>query len=133
MTLPKEEGDICDTSGTQGTGDETLNPYGLMPGEALVKYLPPGKYGIVIDPPKDGREYILTSTIEGTPTVDAWILADEAPYFIEQFGAASPWHAFYGFVIPDELPWNIANPGGPGRSRAESLQPLSPAPQQPVP
>ncbi|MBE0576913.1 MAG: hypothetical protein IH613_13585 [Desulfuromonadales bacterium] len=90
-----------------------LNPYNLMPGEAIVKYIPPGKYGIVVNPPNDGKEYILTSTIEGTPTVDAWVLANEAPFFVEQFGAASPWHAFFGFVTPAELPW-VATPPVPG-------------------
>ncbi len=114
LALPREEGEICDTTNPAAGGDPTLNPYNLQPGEALVKYLPPGKYGIVLDPPKDGRTYNLDSTIEGTPTVDAWVLADEPPLFVEQFGAASPWHAFFGYVITEELPWNISNPGGPG-------------------
>ena len=82
------------------TADPSLNPYNLQPGEAMVKYISPGKYGIVVTPPSDGNEYILTSTIEGTPTVDVWVLANEAPFFVEQFGAASPWHAFFGFVTP---------------------------------
>ncbi len=78
-TGPVEDGILCDTTNPPGAGDTTLNPYALMPGEALVKYLPPGKYGIVLIPPVDGRTYNLTSTIEGTTTVDAWILADAIP------------------------------------------------------
>lgn len=115
VMMPLEDAVICDeTTFVEGTQDATRNPYNLMPGEAIVKYIPPGKYGIVIDPPKDGREFVLTSTIEGTPTVDAWVQADEAPFFIEQFGAASPWHAFFGFVVPAEFAWNQASPLGPG-------------------
>ncbi len=115
VMLPLEDAVICDeTTFQEGSQDETRNPYNLMPGEAIVKYIPPGKYGIVIDPPKDGREFVLTSTIEGTTTVDAWVQANEAPFFIEQFGAASPWHAFFGFVVPNEFAWNQAPAGGPG-------------------
>jgi parallel beta-helix repeat protein len=90
------------------------NPENLQIGEQVIKYLSPGKYGIVVVPPTDGKEYILTSTIEGTPTVDAWIQANESKFFIEQFGAAAPWHAFYGFVIPAELPWATTPPAGTG-------------------
>ncbi len=106
----------CDET-TPVAQDTTVNPYNILPGEAMVKYISPGKYGIVVNPPKDGKEYILDSTIEGTPTVDVWILANEAPFFVEQFGAASPWHAFFGFVVPAELPWTVSPPvAGPGET-----------------
>ncbi|WP_158247192.1 right-handed parallel beta-helix repeat-containing protein [Geothermobacter hydrogeniphilus] len=107
-----ERQSICDTN-TPVTADPSLNPWNLMPGEALIKYLRPGKYGVIVYPPHDGKAYILTSTIEGTPTVDAWVMADEPRFFIEQFGAASPWHMFYGFVVPAELPWNITDTNDP--------------------
>jgi len=66
-------------------------------GEALIKYLPPGKYGIQIIPP-EGEQWVQTSTIEGTKTIDAWVKANEPPYFRE-FGPPG-WHVFVGFVRP---------------------------------
>ncbi|RKY07758.1 MAG: hypothetical protein DRP66_06025, partial [Planctomycetota bacterium] len=64
-------------------------------GEALIKYLAPNKYGVVVVPPT-GEGWIQTSTLEGTPTIDAWVKPNEPPYLIE-FGPPFP-HAFYGFV-----------------------------------
>ncbi|MEW6251351.1 MAG: hypothetical protein AB1716_11935 [Planctomycetota bacterium] len=64
-------------------------------GEALVRFLPPGKYGIRLIPPT-GENWIQTSTIEGTPTIDAWVKAGEPRVFVE-FGPAS-YHVFVGFV-----------------------------------
>jgi len=52
-------------------------------GEALVKYLAPGKYGVQIVPPADETGWIQTTTIEGTPTIDAWVKANEPPVFVE--------------------------------------------------
>lgn len=78
------------------------NPYNLKVGEALLKYLVPGKYGLVVTPPAtddSGANMIwsLTSTIEGTPTVDAWVKANEPKLFVEGFGTGFN-HVFYGFV-----------------------------------
>jgi hypothetical protein len=86
-------------------------------GEAVVKFLPPGKYGVRVVPrptilvnplnPADTRPFpdpnvwSLTSTIEGTPTVDAWVAADEPLYFVE-FGRSFR-HTFFGFV---HQPWD---------------------------
>lgn len=64
-------------------------------GVALIKNLPPAKYGIRIDPP-EGQGWIQTSTIEGTKTIDAWVKANEPPYFTE-FGPAGH-HVEFGFV-----------------------------------
>ncbi len=64
-------------------------------GVALVKYLPPAKYGVTINPP-DGEGWIQTSTIEGTKTIDAWVKANEPPYFTE-FGPAGH-HTEFGFI-----------------------------------
>ena len=75
--------------------------YSTMPrecravGEALVKYIPPGKYGIRAVPPP-GETWIQTSTIEGTPGVDSWVKANEPNRLIE-FGPAL-YHVFLGFV-----------------------------------
>lgn len=65
-------------------------------GEALVKYIAPGKYGIQIVPPADETGWIQTTTIEGTPTIDAWVKANEPAVFVE-FGPAG-YHVFVGFV-----------------------------------
>jgi uncharacterized repeat protein (TIGR01451 family) len=83
------------------------NPYNLQVGEALVKYLYPGKYGVRAVPPADQvTSWVQTATIEGTPGIDAWVRAGEPPYMAE-FGMTS-WHAFIGFVHP------MAPPGGSG-------------------
>ncbi|MFQ5495926.1 MAG: hypothetical protein ACE5EX_11160, partial [Phycisphaerae bacterium] len=76
-------------------------------GEALVKYLVPGKYGVQVVPPDEG--WIQTSTLEGTPTIDAWVKANEPPRFVE-FGP-SRWHVFVGFVRAFDL---LATQGPPG-------------------
>ncbi|MBW2147563.1 MAG: hypothetical protein JRI22_11135 [Deltaproteobacteria bacterium] len=102
-------------------GDFILNPDGTpvidvlgtgvirtdADGRALIKYLPPGKFGIRAVPPLNDPDWIQTSTIEGTPTVDAWVEANEPPYFVE-FGPPGP-HVFIGFVrqtapLPDPAP-----------------------------
>ncbi len=81
-------------------------------GEALIKYLPPGKYGIQVIPPQ-GTNWILTSTIEGTPVVDAWVKANEPKTFLEGFGPGF-YHAFFGFVDKNRLPWALTPPTGTG-------------------
>jgi len=87
-------------------------------GLATIRNLPPGKYGVnVIAPTIDalGRpvSWIQTATIEGTPTIDAWVQANEPPIFIEGFGAGFT-HVAFGFINPDGLPWSAANGGPPG-------------------
>lgn len=66
-------------------------------GNASIKYLPPGKYGIRVVPPK-GQQWVQTTTIEGTKTIDAWVKANE-PSFFTEFGPPGP-HVFVGFVRP---------------------------------
>lgn len=65
-------------------GDGTLapNPDGTL----LIKNLAPGKYGIIVTPPAGWTQ---TSTIEGSPVIDAWVKANEPPYFAE-FGLPGP-------------------------------------------
>lgn len=65
-------------------------------GIAYVKNIPPGKYGVIVTPPT-GEEWYQTSTIEGTPTIDAWVQADEPKTFIEGFGTGAQ-HVMFGFV-----------------------------------
>jgi len=64
-------------------------------GVLIIKHLPPAKYGIKVVPPL-GQGYSETSTIEGTATQDAWVLANE-PSFFTEFGPPGP-HVFVGFV-----------------------------------
>jgi large repetitive protein len=66
-------------------------------GEAVIKNLAPGKYGIQAVPPSRSN-WIQTSTIEGTILIDAWVKANEPPFFAE-FGPPG-WHVFFGFVRP---------------------------------
>jgi hypothetical protein len=74
-------------------GDGTLQPE--ADGTLLIKNLAPGKYGIVIIPPT-GSNWQQTSTIEGTKVNDAWVKANEPPFFVE-FGPPGP-HVFFGFI-----------------------------------
>ncbi|MDH4109078.1 MAG: hypothetical protein OEW35_12215 [Gammaproteobacteria bacterium] len=74
-------------------GDGTLhpNPNGTM----LVENLAPGKYGVIMIPPT-GQNWQQTSTIEGTKVIDAWVKANEPPFFVE-FGLPGP-HVFIGYI-----------------------------------
>ena len=66
-------------------------------GRAIIKNLAPGKYGVQAVPP-EGQGWVQTSTIEGTKVIDAWVKANEPPYF-QEFGPPG-YHAFIGFVQP---------------------------------
>jgi large repetitive protein len=77
-------------------GDGTLHPDATT-GTLLIKNLAPGKYGVTVDPPP-GQNWQQTSTIEGTRVIDAWVKANEPPFFVE-FGFPGP-HVFMGFVQP---------------------------------
>ncbi len=66
-------------------------------GEVTIKNLAPGKYGIQAVPP-DGTTWQQTATIEGTKIIDAWVKADEPPFF-QEFGPPG-WHVFIGFIQP---------------------------------
>ena len=89
-------------------------------GEALIKYLPMGKFGVRAIPPNgttwsgmhasthgNGNWY-QTATIEGSPTVDTWVGPNEPTLFMEGFGPGF-YHAFFGFVDPQQTVWG-ANP-----------------------
>ena len=66
---------------------------------ALIPNLAPGKYGVWALP-GDGRPWIQTATIEGTPGIDTWLLAGGPNYFTANgtFGT----HADIGFVLPSD-------------------------------
>ncbi|MBP7866347.1 MAG: right-handed parallel beta-helix repeat-containing protein [Acidobacteria bacterium] len=75
-------------------------------GRVIVRYLAPGKYGIQAIPPStEASRWVQTSTIEGTPTIDAWVKAREPRSFVEGFGNGFA-HVSFGFVDPSVLPWN---------------------------
>lgn len=76
---------------TLGDGTLTTDAQGVV----TIKNLPPGKYGIKAVGP-DGSDWVQTTTIEGTLTNDAWVKANEPPYFAE-FGPPGP-HVFFGFT-----------------------------------
>ena len=79
------------------------NVYTGPDGYVTLQNMAPGKYGIQIVPPA-GQGWQQTSTIEGTKTIDAWVKANEPPYFME-FGPPGP-HVFVGFVKDAQLaPW----------------------------
>ncbi|MBE0598909.1 MAG: hypothetical protein IH614_16760 [Desulfuromonadales bacterium] len=96
--------------------DPVKNPYGLPVGEALIKFLAPGKYGVQVVPPQldeagNPVTWVQTATIEGTPVVDAWVRADEPELFIEGFGTGFN-HVFFGYVNRTALPWVASPPAG---------------------
>lgn len=73
-----------------------------MDGQALIKNLYPGKYGVIVTPPEDQvPNWKQTSTIEGTKVIDAWVRAGEPTRF-QEFGGAPGFHAFVGFVNPQQ-------------------------------
>ncbi len=66
-------------------------------GYATISNLRPGKYTVKVIPPAD-QAYQQTTTIEGQKGQDAWIKANEPPFFTE-FGPPGP-HVEIGFVRP---------------------------------
>lgn len=88
-----------------GSGNIKTNADGV----AVVKNLFPAKYGVRIAPPL-GQDWIQTSTIEGSKVIDAWVKANEPPYFTE-FGPAGH-HADFGFVRLTNKISELPNPSG---------------------
>jgi hypothetical protein len=90
------------TTLTQEDFDAGNNPHNLKVGEALIKNIAPGKYGVIVNPPSmddqgNAIEWIQTSTREGTPTMDAWVKAREPKLFVEGKGTGFN-HTFFGFI-----------------------------------
>ena len=98
-----------------GTGKLITGPDGTL----LIENLPPAKYGIKVVE-KEG--WSQTSTIEGTKTIDAWVLANE-PKFFTEFGLPGP-HVFVGFVQEhNTLPTGVATIEGTVANIHTSRQP----------
>ncbi len=79
-------------------------------GMAYIKNLAPGKYGIIVVPPPN-TNWVQTATIEGKKVIDAWVKANEPPFFAE-FGPPGP-HVFVSFVEPFNA---LTGPSGPNVS-----------------
>jgi hypothetical protein len=107
---------------TCGDGTLTPNAHGTL----LVQNLAPGKYGVLITPPT-GSDRAQTSTIEGTPVNDAWVKANEPPYFVE-FGPPGP-HVFFGFTRiheADAVARHLADDGLLSRPVTQVFRPEDP-------
>ncbi|MHB1042626.1 MAG: carboxypeptidase-like regulatory domain-containing protein, partial [Eubacteriales bacterium] len=89
-----------------GTGGRILSDAN---GEAVVENLPPGKYELKAIPP-DGTDWIQTTTIEGTHSIDAWIEEGNDGYNSEE-GFQFPL-VWFGFVKP--MDWGEAKAPGTG-------------------
>jgi hypothetical protein len=81
----------------------------LAAGEAVIRFLPPNKYPIEIIPPAQDPNWILTSTLEGTRTNDAWVRYGEPRFNI--VNGQLNWLCFYGFV--KTMPMTLNVPQGP--------------------
>ncbi len=106
---------VIHTMTQEEVNDPTRNPHGLVVGEALIKNLAPGKYGVYVIPtPAEG--WTQTSTIEGTKTIDAWVKAGEPRYGQEFQIRAGGHHATFGFVRSEAFPAlsTLAAPDGRG-------------------
>ncbi len=115
---------------TNSTGDYYIDPstgkyavqklgngviYTDKDGKALIKNMWNGKYSIECIPPtgenwngghatqKSGGYNWQTATIEGTPWVDAWTVANGSRTFVEGWGSGF-FHVCFGFCNPDKLP-----------------------------
>jgi hypothetical protein len=88
VTCPKYESD-----------GKTLSP---MVGQALVKNLYPGRYGIAALPGADrialGEEWVQTNTLDGQKQHDSFMRVGEPAYF-QEFGPAG-YHVSIGFANP---------------------------------
>ncbi len=98
---PSDEGitgviPVCPKYEADGT---TLSP---LAGQAIVKNLPPGRYGIVATPAADriarGEEWLQTNTLDGGKDLEAFLKINEPSYF-QEFGPAS-YHVSIGFANP---------------------------------
>ena len=107
-----------------GTGGKILTDDN---GDALIDNLPPGKYGVQAIP-LDGTDWIQTTTIEGTHTIDAWIEEGNDGYSPrEGFQMPLVW---FGFVRPMEFgppsPWETGLITGRVRTVIEFIPPFKP-------
>ncbi len=95
----EEAGGRYGQSGGQVMNDAFGNPLGEVMtdarGFATIKNLWPAKYGIRVTAPA-GQDWHQTTTIEGSPVIDAWVKSNE-PTTLVEFGIPST-HVFMGFT-----------------------------------
>ncbi len=88
ITCPKYESD-----------GKTLSP---LAGQAVVKNLWPGRYGVIANPSADrigrGEEWVQTNTLDGQKAHDSFMRIGEPGYF-QEFGPAG-YHVTIGFANP---------------------------------
>ncbi len=86
----------CPTFESDGS---TLSPYA---GQALVKNLMPGRFGVIATPAADriarGEQWLQTNTLDGQKAHDSFIRIGEPSYF-QEFGPAG-YHVTIGFANP---------------------------------
>lgn len=78
-------------------------------GDAQIKYMMPSIYAVEVIPP-NGETWYQTTTIDGTPYIDAWVKLNENASLVE-FGAVVK-HVNFGMVNPSQLPWAQNPPAG---------------------
>ena len=87
---------VCPYYESNGT---TLSP---LAGQAVIKNLPPGRYGVVATPGADriarGEEWLQTNTLDGQHAHDSFIRVSEPSYF-QEYGPAG-YHVAIGFANP---------------------------------
>src|SRR6202030_700460 len=97
VTCPQYEGD-----------SKTLSP---LAGQAVVKNLMPGRWGVIATPGADriarGEEWLQTNTLDGQKAHDAFFKMGEPGYF-QEYGPAS-FHVTIGFANPAII--NARRPG----------------------
>ena len=86
-------------------------------GTALIKDLPPGKYGVIAVPPAGSGPGRRPRPSRARRCSDTWVKAGEPPFFVE-FGAPG-FHAFIGFVNPAHTT------GAPRTRRATTRSPAT--------
>ncbi len=81
----------CPARADGSCADGTLipNPDGTL----VINNVAPGKYGVIVT---TAPGWVQTSTLEGSPVIDAWVKAGE-PVFMVEFGLPGP-HVFVGFT-----------------------------------
>jgi hypothetical protein len=101
-------GTTYDSNGNVSSlGDGSLHPD--ADGYLVLRNLAPGKYGVIVNPPSSNSVWQQTSLIEGTKVIDAWVKANEPPFFVE-FGLPGP-HVFVGFVRTDRVASEVLSGG----------------------
>ena len=100
-------------SGKDASGNSILSP---LAGQAIVKNLYQGRYGIIANPGADriarGEEWLQTNTLDGQKAHDSFMRIGEPGYF-QEFGPAG-YHVTIGFANPKIINDRLAGLCGAG-------------------